>query len=281
MFYGCNNLNIDHSPTPPDLSQVTDMSNMFSGCSSLNGPRNIGNWDVSNVTNMEYIFGFTSSFNQPLENWNTSNVTNMSSMFSATTYFNQPIDNWDVSNVTDMSDIFSYTSSFNQPLAHWKLNPKVELFHIFYNTGMDCDNYSATLIGWERNNPYIWYRSLVVSGLKYGTNAVAARDALINQGWTIDGDTPSGTICGTTATEDTYQSKTTVYPNPSYDIIYVDGLDGSNKYTLHSLTGQVVKTGIIDANNPGISIYHLNAGIYILKVETHHGTEYHRLVKTE
>ena len=124
-------------------------------------------------------------------------------------------------------------------------------------------------------------RVLGAYGLKYGTNAVSARNALINRGWNIYGDKPSGTLCGSTATEDTYQPKTTVYPNPGYDIIYVDGLYGSNSYTLYNLTGQVIKTGIIDADDHEVSISHLNAGIYILKVDTYHGAVYHKVIKEE
>jgi surface protein len=52
-FHGAINLNISATDTP-DLSLVTDMSNMFNNADSLNA--DIGSWDVSNVTDMSYLF---------------------------------------------------------------------------------------------------------------------------------------------------------------------------------------------------------------------------------
>ena len=49
-FSGCINMTVTANDTP-DLSQVTDMSQMFLGARKFN--QNINNWDVSNVTNMK------------------------------------------------------------------------------------------------------------------------------------------------------------------------------------------------------------------------------------
>lgn len=226
-------------------------------------------------------FFYATSFNENIGSWNTANVNNMFGMFGNATLFNGDIGSWNTANVTNMSGMFYGAKSFNQPSGDWTFNPKVILAELFSSTGMDCNNYSSTLIGWQRNNPDVRDRELGCTGLRFGTNAVAARNALINQGWNIYGDTPSGTLCDNTATEDTYQSKTAIYPNPGYDIIYIDGLEGSNGYTLHNLTGQIIKTGIIDADHLEIAISHLNAGIYILKIDTNQGAVYHRVAKAE
>lgn len=47
-FYGCTNLVINASDTP-DLSLVTDMSQMFKSTTFMNP--DTGNWDVSDVQN--------------------------------------------------------------------------------------------------------------------------------------------------------------------------------------------------------------------------------------
>jgi len=70
-FINCQNLTYNAIDTP-DLSNVTDLSNMFKGATSFNG--NIGNWNVSNVSNMEAMFDGATSFNQNLNNWNVANV---------------------------------------------------------------------------------------------------------------------------------------------------------------------------------------------------------------
>jgi surface protein len=221
----------------PDLSGVTDMSNMFSSATIFN--ESLNNWNVSNVTNMSSMFLNASAFNQPLDDWDVGNVTNFRSMFYNATAFNQPLSNWDVSSGVDMNSMFVNVASFNQPLngwdvsnvtslaytfygaaafnqplsnwnvgnvtvminmfdgatafnqglGSWALNASVNMADMLINNGMDCNNYSSTLIGWAGNSATPSGRSLVATGKTFGPAASASRDYLINtKSWTIDGD---------------------------------------------------------------------------------------------
>ncbi|WP_158837815.1 invasin domain 3-containing protein [Polaribacter sp. L3A8] len=115
----------------PDLSSVTDMSQMFFSIFSNNEYSNIENWDVSNVTNMHSIFSGTTpwgnTFNKDIGNWNVSSVTNMTSMFEAAITFNQNLSNWNVENVVFMNNMFQFTI-------------------------LSTKNYDALLIGWSNLN---------------------------------------------------------------------------------------------------------------------------------
>ena len=71
-FYGANNMMIKATDAP-DLSSVTDMSEMFYGATVFN--QDIGGWNVSNVTNMRNMFFGARSFNNSLNDWNISMVT--------------------------------------------------------------------------------------------------------------------------------------------------------------------------------------------------------------
>ncbi|MEM9341226.1 MAG: BspA family leucine-rich repeat surface protein, partial [Bacteroidota bacterium] len=217
-FYGCSNLGISALDTP-DLSQVTNMRWMFSGASSFNTDitgwdvsnvidmahmfsgassfdQDIGSWDVSRVKRMNVMFSGASSFDQDISSWDVSQVTLMTGMFFNATSFNHDISSWDVDNVVDMLFLFQGAGSFNQDLGPWKLNAQVNMNNLLNNSGMDCENYSSTLTGWYENNPEVTGRSLDADGLEYGTNAEAARNALVNErGWTITGDAPSGVAC--------------------------------------------------------------------------------------
>ncbi len=177
-----------------NTSAVTSMSRMFEDAFDFN--QNIGVWNTSAVTNMTGMFIDAYAFNQNIGTWNTSAVTNMSRMFDFATAFNQNIGSWNTSNVTDMSGMFADASAFNQNLGTWTLNPAVNLSNMLNNTGMNCNNYSATLISWSANPSTPNGRTLGASGRQYGTNAVAARNDLdIAKSWTITGDAPSGTVC--------------------------------------------------------------------------------------
>ena len=238
MFFGCSNLPGFSATDTPDLSNVTNMSFMFWGATSFNQP--IGNWNVSNVTNMVSMFYSASSFNQPIGNWNVSNVTNMINMFDNATSFNQPIGNWNASNVTNMAGMFRNATSFNEPIGNWVLNLSVFMNNMLDNSGMDCGNYSATLIGWKNNNPTVSGRSLGATGCMYGTNAVAARSHLINtQGWNITGDSPSGINCGicTLSTTATPTHTTCGLPNGSATA----NPSGGSGYTYEWSNGQTTQ----------------------------------------
>ena len=127
----------------PDLSQVSNMSNMFYGADAFNQPLN--NWDVSSVTDMSKMFRNSSSFNQPLSNWDVSSVTDMSSMLHSASSFNQFLDNWDVSNVNTMNRMFAFTPLFNQPLNSWDVSNVTDMFAVFAFTPL----FNQPLSNWD------------------------------------------------------------------------------------------------------------------------------------
>lgn len=176
-----------------NMASVTNMQAMFQSASAFNQP--VENWNVSNVTNMGNVFSYASAFDQPVGNWNTAKVTNMGALFQRTDNFNQSLANWNTTKVTNMGNMFYNALAFNQSLGTWTLNAAVDLSVMLSSSGMDCDHYSATLIGWSNNPATPNGRSLGAHGRPYGTNTTAARINLGNKGWSISGDVASGTDC--------------------------------------------------------------------------------------
>ncbi|WP_149243962.1 BspA family leucine-rich repeat surface protein [Dyadobacter sp. 32] len=177
-----------------NVTNVTDMYGMFARASAFDQP--IGAWNTANVTDMTGMFEKASAFNQPIGNWNTAQVAYMGRMFGDASAFNQPIGGWNTAQVTDMRSMFDEASSFNRSLGSWKLNATVDLTNMFFNSGLDCDYYTATLVGWSANPATPSGRSLGANGRSYGTSAAAARNNLVTiKGWTITGDAASGSDC--------------------------------------------------------------------------------------
>lgn len=219
-FSGCANLSISATDLP-NLSGVTSMANMFLNCTSLNGPANIGEWNTANVvdmagmfmsatsfnqpignwntekvTNMNVMFALASAFNQPIGNWNTGKVVGMAGMLGSASAFNQPIGNWNTANVIDMQAILGNATSFNQSLGNWSLHPDVYLSDMLSYSGLDCENYSSTLIGWSANPTTPIRRYLGAIGKQYGTQAATAHnDLTVSKGWFIEGDAASNADC--------------------------------------------------------------------------------------
>lgn len=180
-----------------NTSAVQNMSEMFEANGAFN--QNIGNWNTSNVTTMASMFRGASNFNQNIGNWNTSSVTDMSQMFGKTIAFqfaassfnnggSNSIQNWNTANVIDMSGMFEGASSFNQQLGNLILNPNVNLTKMLDSSGIDCSNYSQTLIAWNNNPNTPNNRILGASLVEYGPQAVVAVNNLtVTKGWGFSG----------------------------------------------------------------------------------------------
>ena len=141
-FRECINLDVTATDCP-DLSAVTDLSDMFRNCAALVYNTSINDWDVSHITNMNSMFSQATKFNQPLNNWVVSSVTHMITMFASAKTFNQNISGWDVSSVTRMSGMFLNALAFNQPIGDW-------------NTGNVTDMEAMFLSAISFNQPINW-----------------------------------------------------------------------------------------------------------------------------
>jgi len=256
-----------------DVSAVEDMSDMFENATVFD--QYIGDWDLSSVTTLEAMFHENPVFNQDISSWDVSNVVNMEAVFEEANAFNQDIGNWDVSNVEEMWDLFSEAVSFNQNLGNWVLHPEVNLTRALEFSGMDCDHYSATLIGWRENNPDVTDRSLGASEMEFGTAAAEARDSLIiAQGWTIEFDAPSGNACdgvlSATPLHRPDESGIVIYPNPTRHQVVVQGAPaGLGHISVINAQGRDVtaKSAIVQKSSDEITLdlSGFAPGFYIVK----------------
>lgn len=224
-FFDCENMEY-FATDKPNLSVVTDTSNMFLDCLKFNGDLN--NWDVENVVDMSQMFRGALVFNGDLGNWNVSNVFRMPLMFADTFSFEgiglenwkvnevlsmfrmfynaggfkTDISGWNVSKVFEMREIFSGATMFNHNLGLWNLSSAStgivdnelvsSLMNMFDNSGLSQENYEATLIGWAEADTTPDNITLGAVGLTYCSDAAkAARNEVLiaQKGWTINGDT--------------------------------------------------------------------------------------------
>ena len=146
-FSGCTNLTIETGAGQPELSAVTDMSQMFDGATSFN--QQIGDWEVGSVTNMTAMFQGATSFNQPISNWDVSLVTNMRFMFREANAFNQPLGDWKVSSVINMNGMFRDATEFDQDLGAWDVGKVENMADMFNGVTLSTTNYDSLLTGWS------------------------------------------------------------------------------------------------------------------------------------
>ncbi|PRB01213.1 hypothetical protein CQ046_16320 [Chryseobacterium sp. MYb7] len=242
-----------------DVSNVTDMSWMFGQCLSFN--QRLDSWDTSNLEDMHFMFHMIPVFNQPL-NWNTSKVTNMAHVFHGCTSFNQSLESWDMTKVTKIDQILNIASSFNQSLGNWNLASVIDGGGALTMSGINCENYSKTLLGWADNPNTANNVSLgSLTGLKYASNVSDKRDILINKGWSLTGDTVGS--CLLSSSDLKLNKKLSLYPNPAVDDIHIEGLSDIKSYKIYDTSGRLVKEG--NPNRDMINVSSLPKGNYILQ----------------
>ncbi|WP_454047015.1 BspA family leucine-rich repeat surface protein [Chryseobacterium sp. Marseille-Q8038] len=242
-----------------DVSKVTDMSWMFGQCASFN--QRLDNWDTSNLEDMHFMFHMIPVFNQQL-NWNTSKVTNMAHIFHGCVAFNQPL-NWDMTKAKKIDQILNSASSYNQSLGNWNLASVIDGNGAITLSGLNCENYSKTLQGWADNPNTANNISLgSLTGLKYASNVSDKRDALINKGWFINGDTVGN--CLLSSSDVKLNKKLSLYPNPAVDDIHIEGLSDIKNYRIFDAAGRLVQEG--NPNNDMINVGSLSKGNYILQL---------------
>jgi surface protein len=282
-FFGCTNLN-GNATDNPNLSSVTNMSNMFSHASTFN--QNIGSWDISSVTNMSGMFSYASTFNQNIGSWDVSSVTNMYGMFSYASTFNQNIGSWDVSSVTNMRGMFLSATAFNQNIGSWDISNLTNASNMFQGATLSTVNYDALLIGWQTN---LHNNSVPFHG---GTSqfclAEAERQLLINDGWTI---TDGGKGCDDCSAPSTTWNGTWSNGNPNLltpvviNANYNTATDGNftscnctinNGFTVNIRDGDFISTNDL-TNNGSLVIDNNGSFVQNSNTSTIGGSGYYRM----
>ena len=300
-FFGCSNLNITATGIP-NLSSVTRMEQMFQGCSKLSTVPNINSWNTSNVTVMVSLFNGCSLFNQNIASWNTAKVVSMQNMFVRSAFnkniggwntaaltrtsgmfgsasFNQDISGWDMDLVTDMSGMFEWATSFNQNIGSWTLNANVNMSNMLNNSGLDCNNYSATLIGWSSQS--VTGRTLGASGRKYGSYASSARTTLTGtKSWTItDGGQGTCSAPSVPGLEDQPAmneviGKASIWPNPVADMLNIEineiYQDEKLYLTVTDMKGSVLMSQTVTHGNSAISTAGWPNALYVVTLRSEH-----------
>ncbi|MCP4456704.1 MAG: BspA family leucine-rich repeat surface protein, partial [Cytophagales bacterium] len=262
-FSGCSNLVINATDSP-DLSNVTNLSEMFKNATSLTS--GVSSWDLGNVENISAMFSGASSFNEDLNNWDVSSVTDMGSVFSGASSFNSDLSNWDVSNVTYMYGIFSEASSFDQELSSWNIGKVTNMETMLNNSGLSSYNYDETLIGWSALPSLLSGITLDASGIYFCSGSTERQSIIDTYNWTIN-DEGQDCILGAfiTTWQTTTASESITIPTTGTGYNYtVDWGDGviENAFTgdaMHTYTTAGTYSVAISGNFPRIYFNDINS----------------------
>jgi surface protein len=184
-FRDCDNLVQVDSPSPPNLSSVSDMSYMFTSCVSLVF-LDISLFDTSTVSNMVYMFyKCTSLSSLNISSFDTSNVISMYRMFSnCSSLTSLDVSNFDTSNVTTMYNMFSSCSLLDVDVSSFSIISLDVASAMMANSSFGDSNYDLMLVSWEsQGTSGVTFNA---GSAKYGSGAPAvAKSDLLSRGWSI------------------------------------------------------------------------------------------------
>ncbi len=250
-----------------NTGKVSNMGSMFVDAFVFN--QDIGNWNTENVTNMSGMFSGADNFNQDIGDWNTLNVKYMEGMFAGAPSFNQDIGSWNIQNVKYMAYMFEGAGSFNQDIGNWQLNPVLDLANMFDNSGMDCNHYSATLMGWHDNPATPDNRTLGAVGMEYGNDFIDLRNHLINtKGWTIEGDLLINENCLKSSSIILLNGSDAIrlWPNPATDYLHID-MQRETSLAVYDLLGRQLFYDQFPEGESQMPLQYFSPGMYIFHFE--------------
>jgi aryl-phospho-beta-D-glucosidase BglC (GH1 family) len=70
-----------------------------------------------------------------------------------------------------------------------------------------------------------------------------------------------------TSSETVENYKTTIYPNPATDKVYINNLDGFQEYSILNMQGEVVKSGSLNSNQNQINVESYSPGMYFILLQ--------------
>ncbi|NME70895.1 BspA family leucine-rich repeat surface protein [Flammeovirga aprica] len=238
MFYGATSFNGDLSNW--DVSSIVKMGSMFSRASSFNGDLN--DWDVSSVVTMGRMFAEASSFNGNLSNWDVSSVGYMGWMFFKAYSFNSDISNWDVSSVGYMGWMFNQASSFNDDLSQWEIFKVKSMVSMFEGSDLSTENYDKLLEEWSmlsrlQNNVELDVPS------HYSSSGETGRQKLIDDfNWKIN---DHGEINSSSNARSIMKSDALKGVSGSS----ISDLAGDIEWKLYDFSGQLIDRGLLTLQN--------------------------------
>ena len=166
---------------------------------------------------------------------------------------------WDVSSVTNMSSMFFYATSFNQSLNNWDISSVINMQEMFSYSSLSTDNYDGVLNSWSQQD-VISGVILRAIGVNYCNGEDARQNLIDTYGWIITDD---GLDCATAGVDDQNQLDISIYPNPTSDIVYIEGNYTQLKAVGYDILGKQVMNKSITNH---IDISQLEKGVYMLQL---------------
>ncbi|MDG1790729.1 MAG: T9SS type A sorting domain-containing protein [Flavobacteriaceae bacterium] len=173
--------------------------------------------------------------------------------------------------ITDMNALFSY-SAFNQDISSWDVSNVTNFTNFVDNSSISVLNYDALFTGWSA---LTLQQGVTFSNSteQYCSSGDARQSIIDTYGWTI---TDAGLDCSTLSVEDETQLAISIYPNPTNDKLFIQGLSDATEVFIYNILGKEV---ISTKNTSNINVKALPKGVYIIRISDGVGQTNRRFIK--
>lgn len=227
----------------------------------------IGN-DKINVT------GFTTAnnlLNYPVNNNRASNLY-IATFGNLDSYYLTPIkdylvlNNLEMTNKPDNANTFSFDLINN---VNWSANSDQPWLNLSYLSLIEKNNFKNSISGTGD-------AKIIISADTNTTGASRSSNILVS-GTGVSGKTIIVTQNFILATGETKTIVTTLYPNPTSDILNIETKQNISKIEIYDLSGKLVKTA--NGKDKKVTVSHLNKGMYLIKLYTETGVINSKFIK--
>ena len=158
-----------------------------------------------------------------------------------------------------MNQLFSARTDFNYDLSSWNISNVTNMYMIFHSSGLSTTNYDNILNGWSQQDVQPNVELGAGQSIYFCSSSDARMSLIENYNWNIiDG----GLNCSNLNLNEQNQLDISIYPNPTSDIVYINGNYTQLKVGVFDILGKQLMNKSIKNN---IDISQLEKGFYLLQ----------------
>ncbi|PKV63770.1 putative secreted protein (Por secretion system target) [Polaribacter sp. Hel1_33_96] len=128
------------------------------------------------------------------------------------------------------------------------------------NTNISIENYDAILKGWSsiqlKQNVTLGAR-----GLSYCNSVLERQTLIMTYNWNIEDE---GLDCSIASTVDSEYTLVTLYPNPTKDFLFINGIENPVNINIYNLLGKEVMSAMTSNK---VAVKSLPNGVYLIRIK--------------